>query len=130
MIIRGYFCHFLLHISHFFVSSMKVYPMSLIKFMILHFQILRAILHKKIYPQNPTTQKVPTRKFLDKTCPKSCNNLHSPATRKCLDNKCDEYETDSDEETMDNSSEEGSKWVKTDSECKFSASQCIKVIHI
>lgn len=77
-------------------------------------QILRALLKKKIYPQNPTTNsKAPKKKFLDK--------ISSQSTRKCLDNKY-ESETDRDDEGMDNNKlSEGCKWVKTDSECEFSA---------
>ena len=59
-------------------------------------QILRAILHKKIYPQstspNATAKKYLENKYMAKT--------------------------DNEDELIDKANE-GNKWVKTDSECKF-----------
>jgi hypothetical protein len=57
-------------------------------------KVLRALLHKKIYPQSNT----------------------SISTRKYLENK--EAET-RDESEMEEKEIDRCKWVKTDSECKF-----------
>ncbi|XP_058213093.1 protein NEGATIVE GRAVITROPIC RESPONSE OF ROOTS [Rhododendron vialii] len=56
-------------------------------------KILRAILHKKVYPQNSST-KATTKKYLD------TSHMHKP---------------DEEDET-DDTANDGSKWVKTDSE--------------
>jgi len=69
-------------------------------------KILRAILHKKIYPQNPS--------------PKS-------STKKYLENK--QKLKSAEEDGIDEKADERSKWVKTDSECKFGL-VCIRIYHL
>ncbi|XP_034913769.1 protein NEGATIVE GRAVITROPIC RESPONSE OF ROOTS [Populus alba] len=59
-------------------------------------KILRAILHRKIYPQNPS--------------PKS-------STKKYLENK--QKPKSAEEDGIDEKADEGSKWVKTDSEYNY-----------
>lgn len=59
--------------------------------------MLRAILHKKIYPQNPSSNSSTTKKYLE--------NKHKPRSIK-------------GEDDINYKDDKGSKWVKTDSECK------------
>lgn len=67
-------------------------------------QILRAILHKKIYPQ-ASNPRAATKKYLD-------NNLYL----------CENTDDDSEDESVGKMASEGSsKWVKTDSDCKPSS---------
>lgn len=63
------------------------------------YQILTTILSKKIYPQ--------------------CSSPKATTPKKYLENK-QFFMTDSDsEDDMSQDTNDGSKWVKTDSECKF-----------
>jgi hypothetical protein len=60
-------------------------------------QLLRAILQKKIHPQNSSTQ----------------------VTRRSLDWKLDEREvSECLEDALRDLDDDGAKWVKTDSDCK------------
>ncbi|XWS18801.1 hypothetical protein CRYUN_Cryun32bG0076000 [Craigia yunnanensis] len=61
-------------------------------------KLLKVMLHKKIYSQNPSRASSMKKYLEDKQTPKSKNNQ---------------------EETQERKSEDGYKWVKTDSECKF-----------
>ena len=56
------------------------------------------MLHKKIYSQNPSRASSMKKYLEDKQTPKRQNN---------------------EDETQERKSEDGYKWVKTDSECKF-----------
>ncbi|KAJ6407299.1 hypothetical protein OIU84_010742 [Salix udensis] len=67
-------------------------------------KLLRAILLKKIHPQNPS----PTS-----------------ATKMYLENK--QKPKSADEDEINEKADEGSKWVNTDSECKFGLI-CIRII--
>lgn len=60
-------------------------------------QILRAILNKRIYPQSSSPKATTAKKYLQ-------NRQF--------------YMTDSEDEML-NKANEGSKWVKTDSECEL-----------
>nr|GMC76165.1 protein LAZY 1-like [Ipomoea batatas]GMD64581.1 protein LAZY 1-like [Ipomoea batatas] len=67
-------------------------------------KILRAILHKKIYPQ-ASNPRAATKKYLD-------NNLYL----------CENTDDESEDESVGKMASEGSsKWVKTDSDCKPSS---------
>ncbi|KAI8553297.1 hypothetical protein RHMOL_Rhmol05G0004000 [Rhododendron molle] len=59
-------------------------------------KILRAILHKKVYPQKSST-KATTKKYIDNS------HMHKP----------------DEEDGTNDTANDGSKWVKTDSECKI-----------
>jgi len=67
---------------------------------------LRAILHKKIYPQGSCSATPFIKKYLEAT----------PISQ--FDEEEDNEDGD-DEEELATVSENGSKWVKTDSECKL-----------
>ena len=67
---------------------------------------MRAILHKKIYPQGSCSTTPFIKKYLEAT----------PISH--FDDAEDNYDDDDDEE-LATISENGSKWVKTDSECKL-----------
>ena len=65
---------------------------------------MRAILQKKIYPQGSCSTTPFVKKYLEAT----------PISQ--FD---DEEDDDEEEELAAAAAENGSKWVKTDSECKF-----------